>query len=268
LPADLPAPATVTYAQGDQGLLPCGLSGADVPPYEGYAAPYHLFSVTFALAVLSRPVLSAAADARAGCLECAAAALVRRTPGCSPLVNSTPAVSNARRIASSLAVVSEVPVSMTSARLTVFTPNADARARSTALHPNKARAALICAPVSLPVPILTVITHMGIIHPYGGGIHSGTLSVWRKTMKSNLLKRAACADRRHFIGGSDARVIMGDDQVVLERLWREKRGECEPEDLSGNLIVQLGPVTERLNRLSASWVWRPCCSGPCRGFAT
>ena len=24
------------------------------------------------------------------------------------------------------------------------------------------------------------------------------------------------------------------------RLWREKRGEVEPEDLSGNLIVQLG----------------------------
>ena len=32
------------------------------------------------------------------------------------------------------------------------------------------------------------------------------------------------------------------------RLWREKRGEVEPEDLSGNLIVQLGAVTEDLNR--------------------
>ena len=32
------------------------------------------------------------------------------------------------------------------------------------------------------------------------------------------------------------------------RLWREKRGEVEPEDLSGNLIVQLGVVTEHLNR--------------------
>ncbi len=32
------------------------------------------------------------------------------------------------------------------------------------------------------------------------------------------------------------------------RLWREKRGEVEPEDLSGNLIVQLGLVTEDLNR--------------------
>ena len=51
-----------------------------------------------------------------------------------------------------------------------------------------------------------------------------------------------------FIGGSDARIIMGDDEAALLRLWREKRGEVEPEDLSGNLIVQLGTVTEDLNR--------------------
>jgi predicted phage-related endonuclease len=54
--------------------------------------------------------------------------------------------------------------------------------------------------------------------------------------------------RRFFIGGSDARIIMGDDEAALVRLWREKRGEVEPEDLSGNLIVQLGAVTEDLNR--------------------
>ena len=56
------------------------------------------------------------------------------------------------------------------------------------------------------------------------------------------------ADRRYFIGGSDARVIMGDDEAALLRLWREKRGEVEPEDLSGNLVVQLGNATEELNR--------------------
>jgi predicted phage-related endonuclease len=55
-------------------------------------------------------------------------------------------------------------------------------------------------------------------------------------------------NRRSFIGGSDARIIMGDDQAALLRLWREKRGEVEPEDLSGNLIVQLGVATEDLNR--------------------
>jgi predicted phage-related endonuclease len=55
-------------------------------------------------------------------------------------------------------------------------------------------------------------------------------------------------DRRRFIGGSDARVIMSTDETALIRLWREKRGEAEPEDLSDNLIVQLGVATEALNR--------------------
>jgi predicted phage-related endonuclease len=54
--------------------------------------------------------------------------------------------------------------------------------------------------------------------------------------------------RRHFIGGSDARIIMGNDEAALIRLWREKRREVEPEDLSGNLLVQLGLATEDLNR--------------------
>jgi predicted phage-related endonuclease len=55
-------------------------------------------------------------------------------------------------------------------------------------------------------------------------------------------------DRRHFIGGSDARVVMGGDEAALIRLWQQKRGEVPPPDLSGNLIVQLGLVTEGLNR--------------------
>ena len=54
--------------------------------------------------------------------------------------------------------------------------------------------------------------------------------------------------RRFFIGGSDARTIMGQDENALVRLWREKRGEIDPEDLSGNLVVQLGATTENLNR--------------------
>ena len=60
-------------------------------------------------------------------------------------------------------------------------------------------------------------------------------------------------DRRFFIGGSDARIIMGNDEAALVRLWQEKRGEVGPEDLSGNLIVQLGKATEDLNR---SWYER------------
>src|SRR5438874_7025421 len=60
--------------------------------------------------------------------------------------------------------------------------------------------------------------------------------------------KISSSDRRYFIGGSDARVIIDDDEAALLRLWREKRGEAEPEDLSANSIVQLGVATEDLNR--------------------
>jgi predicted phage-related endonuclease len=56
-------------------------------------------------------------------------------------------------------------------------------------------------------------------------------------------------NRRSFIGGSDARIIMGNDEAALQRLWQEKRGEAEPQDSSSNLIAQLGLATEHLNRL-------------------
>jgi predicted phage-related endonuclease len=65
---------------------------------------------------------------------------------------------------------------------------------------------------------------------------------------SNPSTRRRSTDRRTFIGGSDARIILGSDEGALLRLWREKRGEVEPEDLSGNLLVQLGLATEELNR--------------------
>src|ERR1700746_3614288 len=66
-------------------------------------------------------------------------------------------------------------------------------------------------------------------------------------MKTELWKQGR-QDRRYFVGGSDASIIMGKDETALLRLWQEKRGEAEPEDLSSNLIVQLGLVTEDLNR--------------------
>jgi predicted phage-related endonuclease len=68
---------------------------------------------------------------------------------------------------------------------------------------------------------------------------------------TNLSSRTVSArlsNRRDFIGGSDARIIMGQDEKALIRLWQEKRGEVGSEDLSTNLIVQLGLVTEDLNR--------------------
>jgi predicted phage-related endonuclease len=74
----------------------------------------------------------------------------------------------------------------------------------------------------------------------GASAHQSTTKPWAVRIKP--------ADRRYFIGGSDARIIMGDDEAALLRLWREKRDEVEPEDLSGNLVVQLGVATEDLNR--------------------
>ena len=66
-------------------------------------------------------------------------------------------------------------------------------------------------------------------------------------MKLTVWKELDVA-RRSYIGGSDARIIIGTDEAALLRLWQEKRGEIEPEDLSGNLIVRLGAATEDLNR--------------------
>jgi len=69
-----------------------------------------------------------------------------------------------------------------------------------------------------------------------GAISVGTLGI------------AETKSRRTFLGGSDARIIMGSDDSALHRLWREKRGEAEPQDLSKSLLVQLGKATEPLNR--------------------
>ena len=71
---------------------------------------------------------------------------------------------------------------------------------------------------------------------------------WPNTARLKSRVSGPQKNRRSFVGGSDARIIMGDDETSLLRLWREKRGEVEPEDLSTNLIVQLGVVTEDLNR--------------------
>ena len=43
--------------------------------------------------------------------------------------------------------------------------------------------------------------------------------------------RLAVDFRRSFIGGSDARTIMGENAAALHRLWQEKRGETDPQDL-------------------------------------
>lgn len=55
-------------------------------------------------------------------------------------------------------------------------------------------------------------------------------------------------DRRGYIGGSDANIILSGDAARIARLVQEKRGEVEPEDLSRSLPVQLGIWTEQFNR--------------------
>ncbi len=71
--------------------------------------------------------------------------------------------------------------------------------------------------------------------------------MWREPEDWPLVGALCTTERVGPLSGSDARVIMGTDEAALLRLWREKRGEVEPEDLSRNLIVQLGLVTEELS---------------------
>ena len=76
-----------------------------------------------------------------------------------------------------------------------------------------------------------------------------------------LAQPSAPLERRAFIGGSDARIIMGNDEDALFRLWREKRGEAEPRDYSANLIVQLGVATE--GRIAAALSFRASNNQTC-----
>ena len=62
------------------------------------------------------------------------------------------------------------------------------------------------------------------------------------------LSQEQLIDRARFIGGSDANVILSGCPERLTRLWREKRGEELPQDLSGNLAVMLGCWSESFNR--------------------
>jgi predicted phage-related endonuclease len=75
-----------------------------------------------------------------------------------------------------------------------------------------------------------------------------TNSVNGGALPRNRSTSVTARDRSQFIGGSDARIIMGKDEKALVRLWREKRGEEPPLNLSAVLVVQLGLVTEDLNR--------------------
>ena len=57
--------------------------------------------------------------------------------------------------------------------------------------------------------------------------------------------------KRSLIGGSHARIIIGNDEAALLRLWREKRGEAEPEDLSDRVIAD---VQRRIRHPTVRWM--------------
>lgn len=79
------------------------------------------------------------------------------------------------------------------------------------------------------------------------GFASSAIAPW-PTLAELGLQNADRARRRDCIGGSDANVIFGGDAKRLIQLWREKRGEHAPEDLTQKIAVMLGNWTEAFNR--------------------
>ena len=83
---------------------------------------------------------------------------------------------------------------------------------------------------------------------------SSDMAPW-PSLASLGLSAAAIAERVNGIGGSDANTILSGSGERILRLWREKRGEEHPEDLSDNLQVMLGCWTEAFNR---QWYEKQC----------
>ena len=61
------------------------------------------------------------------------------------------------------------------------------------------------------------------------------------------LSKADVVARRQWVGASDANMILSGDDDKIYKLWQVKRGEADPDDLSGVLPVQMGTWTEALN---------------------
>ncbi len=70
---------------------------------------------------------------------------------------------------------------------------------------------------------------------------------WPSLKNLGLSVPARC-ERMRGIGGSDANIILSGDADRIRGLWREKRGEVQPKDLSSSLAVMLGCWTEPFNR--------------------
>jgi putative phage-type endonuclease len=61
------------------------------------------------------------------------------------------------------------------------------------------------------------------------------------------MSKSDVAERRNYVGASDANILMGGDPEKILQLWKEKVGQAEPEDLSDNLLVQMGVYCEPMN---------------------
>ena len=68
-------------------------------------------------------------------------------------------------------------------------------------------------------------------------------------MFDNSAKAWHAINRRHFIGGSDVRIIMGGDEAALLRLWREKNRS----------LVRSGPLS--LAKQTAPFAMPRCRAG-------
>ena len=53
--------------------------------------------------------------------------------------------------------------------------------------------------------------------------------------------------RRYSIGGSDMNIIMSGNEEKISKLWKQKRGDIESENLSRVLPVRMGSFTEPFN---------------------
>lgn len=64
---------------------------------------------------------------------------------------------------------------------------------------------------------------------------------------SHRLTPERLAERRSTLRGSCINILANGDYKRIERLFKEKTGELEPEDLSGKWPIQFGQCTEILN---------------------
>jgi hypothetical protein len=168
-----------------------------------------------------------------------------RTPGPPPFssMNSMPAACNAIRILFAVSLLPPRGPSVASNLLMVGMETWAATANSPCDQAKSARAALTCRIDTFSIDFFFIQ-----IDTFGIERFARHPPIGERPMPQPSSTSIYNPGRRYFIGGSDARVIMGNDEAALHRLWLEKRGELEPEDLSGNLVVQLGVVTEHLNR--------------------